>query len=74
MSEIEVTQVTDRAGTGEPDLSQGYKVSGTLSTVTGVVRTEGTTQPSNANNGDTFYHTVNNTYFIYANNVWKRLF
>ena len=72
MSELEVTQITDRAGTGKPNLSQGFKVSGTLDTTLVPTRTEGNTEPSTPANGDTWYDTDNDTYDVYLDGEWKR--
>tara|TARA_R110001606_G_scaffold196200_1_gene343829 strand:+ start:122 stop:1150 length:1029 start_codon:yes stop_codon:yes gene_type:complete len=72
MSELEVTQITDRAGTGKPNLSQGFKVSGTLDTTLAPTRTEGNTEPSTPANGDTWYDTDNDTYDVYLDGEWKR--
>ena len=40
MSEIKVSKLTNRSGTGAPDFSQGIKISGTASTLLAPTRTE----------------------------------
>lgn len=72
MSEIKVSKLTNRAGTGAPDFSQGVKISGTASTLLAPTRTEGTTEPTSPANGDTWYDTDNDTYDVYINDEWKR--
>lgn len=72
MSEIKVSKLTNRAGTGAPDFSQGVKIEGTASTLLAPTRTESATEPANPANGDTWYDTDNNTYDVYINDEWKR--
>lgn len=72
MSEIKVSKLTNRAGTGAPDFSQGVKISGTTSTLLAPTRTEGATEPTTPANGDTWYDTANDTYDVYINDEWKR--
>jgi len=72
MSEIKVSKLTNRAGTGAPDLSQGVKISGTASTLLAPTRTESATEPTSPYNGDTWYDTDNDTYDVYINDEWKR--
>jgi hypothetical protein len=74
MSEITVKKITDRAGTGAPDLSDGFKVAGTLDDTVVPLRTEGNTEPETPANGDTWYDTDNDTYDVYINDEWKRFF
>lgn len=72
MSEIKVSKLTSRAGTGAPDFSQGVKISGTASTLLAPTRTESATEPESPSNGDTWYDTDNDTYDVYINDEWKR--
>lgn len=72
MSELSVTKITDRVGTGKVNFSQGFKVAGTLDTTLAPTRTEGNTEPATPANGDTWYDTDNDTYDIYINDGWKR--
>ena len=72
MSEIKVSKLTNRAGTGAPDFSQGVKISGTASTLLAPTRTESATEPTSPSNGDTWYDTDNDYYDIYINDEWKR--
>ena len=72
MSELKVSKLTNRAGTGAPDFSQGVKISGTASTLLAPTRTESATEPTSPSNGDTWYDTDNETYDVYINDEWKR--
>ena len=72
MSELSVTKITDRVGTGKVNFSQGFKVAGTLDTTLAPTRTEGNTEPATPANGDTWYDTDNDTYDVYINDEWKR--
>ena len=72
MSELSVTKITDRVGTGKVNFSQGFKVAGTLDTTLAPTRTEGNTEPATPANGDTWYDTDNETYDVYINDGWKR--
>ena len=71
MSELSVTKITDRVGTGKVNFSQGFKVAGTLDTTLAPTRTEGNTEPATPANGDTWYDTDNDTYDVYINDEWK---
>ena len=75
MSELQTTKITDRAGTGSPNFSQGLKISGTDSGLLAPTRTEGETQPDaeTSSNGDTFYDTANDTYDILIEDAWVRV-
>ena len=75
MSELLTTKITDRAGTGSPNFSQGLKISGTDSGLLTPTRTEGATQPDagTSSNGDTFYDTANDTYDILIGDAWVRV-
>lgn len=75
MSDLEIKKITDRAGTGSPNFTNGVKVSGTDSGLLAPTRTEGDTQPDaeTASNGDTFYDTANDTYDILTEGAWTRV-
>ena len=75
MSDLEIKKITDRAGAGSPNFTNGVKVSGTDSGLLAPTRTEGETQPDaeTASNGDTFYDTVNDTYDILTEGAWTRV-
>jgi len=75
MSELQTTKITDRAGTGSPNFSQGLKISGADSGLLAPTRTEGATQPDaeTSSNGDTFYDTANDTYDILIGDAWVRV-
>ena len=75
MSDLEIKKITDRAGTGSPNFTNGVKIGGTDSGLLAPTRTEGDTQPDaeTANNGDTFYDTANDTYDILIEGAWTRV-
>ena len=75
MSDLEIKKITDRAGTGSPNFTNGVNVSGTDSGLLAPTRTEGETQPDaeTASNGDTFYDTANDTYDILTEGAWTRV-
>ena len=75
MSELQTTKITNRAGTGSPNFTNGVKISGTDSGLLAPTRTEGATQPDaeTSSNGDTFYDTANDTYDILIEDAWVRV-
>jgi hypothetical protein len=75
MSSFEIKKITDRAGTGSPNFTNGVSISGTDSGLLAPIRTEGDTQPDpeTSSNGDTFYDTVNETYDILVEGAWTRV-
>ena len=71
MSEFELEEITDRAGTGAPNFTHGFNINGSDSGLSGVTHTEGSTEPSSPSNGDTWWDTDNDVYKVYINNEWK---
>ena len=74
MSEFNTEDITDRAGTGKPDLTFGFKINGSDSGINPFLHTESANEPSNPNNGDAWFDTANNIYKVYINNEWKDWF
>ena len=74
MSEFNTETITDRAGTGKPDLTFGFKINGSDSGINPFLHTESANEPSNPNNGDAWFDTANNIYKVYINNEWKDWF
>ena len=72
MSEIDrIITITDRAGTGAPNFTNGVNFAGSDSGINPFTHTEGSTEPSSPNNGDTWWDTDNTVYKVYMNNEWK---
>lgn len=74
MSEFNTETITDRAGTGKPDLTFGFKINGSDSGINPFLHTESANEPSSPNNGDAWFDTDNNIYKVYINNEWKEWF
>ena len=74
MSEFNTEDITDRAGTGKPDLTFGFRINGSDSGINPFLHTESANEPSNPNNGDAWLDTANNIYKVYINNEWKDWF
>ena len=74
MSEFNTETITDRAGTGKPDLTFGFKINGSDSGINPFLHTESANEPSNPNNGDAWLDTTNNIYKVYIDNEWKDFF
>ena len=74
MSEFNTEDITDRAGTGKPDLTNGFNINGSDSGISPHSHTESANEPSNPNNGDAWFDTANNVYKVYINNEWKDWF
>lgn len=70
MSELKVKKVSDRAGTGAPDFTYGLNVSGVDSGISPFTHTEGETEPSSPSNGDTWWDSANELYYVYVNDEW----
>lgn len=71
MSEVKgISTITNRAGTGAVDFSNGVNISGSDSGLTGFKHTEGATEPTSPSNGDTWWDTENEVYQIYVNDTW----
>lgn len=72
MSEIDrITKITDRAGTGAPNFTNGVNFAGSDSGISPHTHTEGNTEPSSPSNGDTWWDSDNDIYKVYMNNEWK---
>lgn len=71
MSEVKgISTITNRAGTGAVDFSNGVNISGSDSGLSGFKHTEGATEPTSPSNGDTWWDTANEVYQIYVNDTW----
>ena len=66
-----IAKITDRAGTGAPNFTNGFTIAGVDSGITVFTHTEGATAPSNPTNGDTWWDTTNSVYYVYMNNTWQ---
>lgn len=71
MSEFNTEDITDRTGTGKPDLTNGFNINGSDSGISPHKHTESATEPSSPSNGDAWLDTTNNVYKVYINNEWK---
>lgn len=68
---VGIEKITDRAGTGGPDFTNGFNINGSDSGINPFTHTSGATEPSNPSNGDTWWNTNNDSYHVYMNNEWK---
>ena len=66
-----IAKITDRAGTGGPNFTNGFTIGGVDSGLTPFSHTEGATEPSNPSNGDTWWDTANSVYYVRMNNAWQ---
>jgi hypothetical protein len=71
MSEFDLEEITDRAGTGAPNFTHGFNINGSDSGLSGFSHTEGATEPSSPSNGDTWWNTDNDSYNVYIDGEWK---
>tara|TARA_R100001510_G_scaffold10323_1_gene7918 strand:- start:102 stop:1262 length:1161 start_codon:yes stop_codon:yes gene_type:complete len=71
MSEFDLEEITDRAGTGAPNFTHGFNINGSDSGLTIFTHTVGATEPSNPSNGDTWWNTDNDSYNVYVDGEWK---
>ena len=72
MSEAdEIEDITNAAGTGAVDFPNGLNIAGSNSGIVGAKHTVSTTEPSTPSNGDTWYNTNGNYYYVRINNEWK---
>ena len=71
MSEFKIRKLTDRAGTGAPNFTHGFNINGSDSGLIGFAHTEGSTEPSSPSNGDTWWDTGNDKYYVYVNDAFK---
>lgn len=73
MSDAEIEKITNRAGTGAPNFTYGLNSGGSDSGLIGKVYTASGTEPSSPANGDTWYDTANDKYYLYANGAFKQI-
>lgn len=72
MTTIKVNDITNVAGTGAPNFSDGIKYNGAaLSTLNTYEYTSSATEPSNPSNGALWWDSTNSLPKIYVNNSWK---
>ena len=72
MTTIKVNDITNVAGTGAPNFSDGLKYNGAaLSTLNTYEYTSSATEPSNPSNGALWWDSANSKAKIYVNNSWK---
>ena len=71
MSEIKVSSITNRAGTGKPNFSVHPTVDGSVDPAAPPTRHEGSTRPSSPREGDTWYDTTNANFEVYLNSKWE---
>lgn len=71
MSEFDLEEITDRAGTGAPNFTYGFNINGSDSGLLGATHTVGTTEPSSPSNGDAWWNTGNDSYNVYIDGEWK---
>jgi len=67
-----IAKITDRAGTGAPNFTNGFTVAGVDSGITVFTHTEGSTEPTNPSNGDTWWDTGNDKYYVRMNGAWQQ--
>ena len=74
MSEVAfIATITNRAGTGAVDFSNGVNISGSDSGLAAFNHKEGSSEPSSPTNGDTWWDTANEVYKIYLNDEWTEV-
>ena len=71
MSEFDLEEITDRAGTGAPNFTHGFNINGSDSGISVFTHTVGATEPSSPSNGDTWWNTDNDSYHVYIDGEWK---
>lgn len=71
MSEFKIRKLTDRAGTGAPNFTHGFNINGSDSGLVGFTHTEGSSEPSSSSNGDTWWDTGNDKYYVYIDGEFK---
>ena len=71
MSEFDLEEITDRAGTGAPNFTHGFNINGSDSGLSVFTHTVGATAPSSPSNGDTWWNTDNDSYHVYIDGGWK---
>jgi len=73
MSEFTTRKITDRAGTGAPSFTYGLNSGGSDSGLIGKAYTASGTEPSSPANGDTWYDTANDKFYLYVNGEFKQI-
>ncbi len=68
---VGIEKITDRAGTGAPDFTNGFNINGSDSGISGFAHTESANEPSSPSNGDAWLDTDNNIYKVYIDGEWK---
>tara|TARA_Y100001972_G_scaffold126514_1_gene180463 strand:+ start:1680 stop:2843 length:1164 start_codon:yes stop_codon:yes gene_type:complete len=68
---VGIETITDRAGTGAPDFTNGFNINGSDSGISPHKHTEGATEPSSPSNGDAWLDTDNSVYKVYIDGEWK---
>ena len=68
---VGIEKITDRAGTGAPDFTNGFNVAGSDSGISSFAHTESANEPSSPSNGDAWLDTGNNIYKVYIDGEWK---
>ena len=71
MSEFDLEEITDRAGTGAPNFTHGFNINGSDSGIVVFTHTVGTSEPSSPSNGDTWWNTDNDSYHVYVDGGGK---
>jgi len=72
MSDVSgIEKITDRAGTGAPDFTNGFNIAGSDSGISPHKHTEGSSEPSSPSNGDAWWDSDNSIYKVYMNNAWQ---
>ena len=74
MSEVKgISTITNRAGTGAVNFTNGVNISGSDSGLAAFKHTEGSTEPTSPANGDTWWDTTNEVYKVYVNDEWTEV-
>ena len=72
MSEIDrITKITDRAGSGAPNFTNGVNFAGSDSGISPHAHTESASEPGSPSNGDTWWDSDNDIYKVYMDSAWK---
>jgi hypothetical protein len=72
MTTLKVNSISDAAGTGKPDFSQGLTVAGSA-TIETTEYYSSSSEPSNPGNGAIWYDTTNSEAKVYTNGAWYTL-
>jgi len=68
---VKVKKLTNAAGSAAVNFPNGINIAGSDSGITGVTHTVSGTEPSTPANGDTWYETTNEIYYVRMDNNWK---